>query len=100
MGPSAEQQSAIWRQAGARADAGRKHRRPFPGPAIVGRPPRRLELMAESVSIRARNTCRLVPSLYPSAGILDRVATPEDLPFVLELETWTNDRISTELGIL
>jgi len=56
--------------------------------------------MAEDVAIRARNTCRLVPSLYPSVGILDRVASPDDLPFVLELETWTNDRISTELGIL
>jgi hypothetical protein len=56
--------------------------------------------MAESIAIRARNTCRLVPSLYPSVGILDRIASPEDLPFILELETWTNDRISTELGIL
>ena len=56
--------------------------------------------MAQAVPIRAKNTCRLVPSLYPSVGILDRVASPEDLPFILELETWTNDRISTELGIL
>jgi hypothetical protein len=38
--------------------------------------------------------------LYPSRGILDAVASPEDLPLVLELESWTNDRISTELGIL
>src|SRR5262249_11869528 len=36
----------------------------------------------------------------PVAGILDRVANPDDLPFVVELESWTNDRISTELGIL
>jgi RES domain-containing protein len=33
-------------------------------------------------------------------GILDTVSSPEDLPFVFELESWTNDRISTELGIL
>jgi hypothetical protein len=33
-------------------------------------------------------------------GILDRVASPEDLPYIFELETWTNDRISNELGIL
>ena len=46
------------------------------------------------------NTCRLIPSLYPSRGILDQIATPEDLPFVIELESWTNDRISTELGTL
>jgi hypothetical protein len=46
------------------------------------------------------DTCRLVASRYPTAGILDRIATPEDLPFLFELESWTNDRISTELGIL
>jgi hypothetical protein len=45
-------------------------------------------------------TRRLVPSVYPTVGILDRVASPEDLPFLFELESWTNDRISTELGIL
>src|ERR1041385_3606904 len=50
--------------------------------------------------IRATNTSRLVPSRYPAVGILDRVAAPEDLPFIFELESWTNDRISTELGIL
>jgi RES domain-containing protein len=44
--------------------------------------------------------CRLIPSLYPSRGILDEVATPADLPLILELETWSNDRISTELGAL
>jgi RES domain-containing protein len=33
-------------------------------------------------------------------GILDRVASPGDLPFIFELESWTNDRISTELGVL
>jgi len=47
-----------------------------------------------------RDTCRLVPSRYPSVGILDRIARPEDLPFIFELESWTNDRISGELGIL
>lgn len=50
--------------------------------------------------IRWRNTCRLIPSRYPSSGILDRVAAPKDLPFIFELETWTNDRISAELSIL
>jgi len=38
--------------------------------------------------------------VYPSRGILDAVASPADLPAVLELETWSNDRISTELGAL
>jgi hypothetical protein len=52
------------------------------------------------LKLRANNTCRLVPSRYPAVGILDRVASPEDLPFIFELESWTNDRISAELGIL
>ena len=56
--------------------------------------------MAAEISINARDTCRLVPSLYPSTGILDRLAAPEDLPFLIELESWTNDRISTELSLL
>ena len=46
------------------------------------------------------DTCRLVPSRYPATGILDVIASPEDLPFIFELESWTNDRISTELGTL
>jgi hypothetical protein len=52
------------------------------------------------LKVRAANTCRLVPSRYPTVGILDRVASPDDLPFIFELESWTNDRISDELGIL
>ena len=51
-------------------------------------------------AIRLIDTCRLVPSRYPAVGILDTVSTPEDLPFIFELESWTNDRISTELGTL
>jgi hypothetical protein len=43
---------------------------------------------------------RLVPSRYPSVGLLDRVALPADLDAVFELEGWTNDRISGEIGVL
>ena len=43
---------------------------------------------------------RLVPSRYPSVGLLDRVALPADLDAVFELEGWTNDRISAEVGVL
>jgi hypothetical protein len=50
--------------------------------------------------VHLTDACRLVPSLYPVTGILDTVASPQDLPFVFELESWTNDRISSELGIL
>jgi hypothetical protein len=58
------------------------------------------EVKAPSSLIRFVNTVRLVPSRYPSIGILDQVAGPEDLGAIIELETWTNDRISTELGTL
>ncbi len=56
--------------------------------------------MTPEVHARLSDTCRLVPSIYPTTGILDVVASPEDLPFIFELESWTNDRISTEVGIL
>lgn len=50
--------------------------------------------------IRWTGASRLVPSRYPSAGILDRIAAPEDLAAIMELEAWTNDRLSAELGML
>ena len=50
--------------------------------------------------LELEKTCRLVPSVYPASGILDRVAGPDDLPYIFELESWTNDRISAEVGIL
>ena len=50
--------------------------------------------------IRWKNTCRLIPSRFPPRGILDEVASPADLPWVFELEAWSNDRISAELGVL
>ena len=42
----------------------------------------------------------MIPSRYPVVGLLGRVASPDDLPALYELEAWTNDRISNELGIL
>jgi len=56
--------------------------------------------MPPSRRIRLKDSCRLIPSLYQSRGILDTVAAPEDLAAIIELESWTNDRISSELGIL
>jgi RES domain len=50
--------------------------------------------------IARRGTYRLIPSRYPSAGIFDAVASAEDLEAVFELEGWTNDRLSNELGVL
>ena len=59
-----------------------------------------MELIPPTQKLRIAGACRLVPSLYPSRGILDAVASAADLPLILELETWSNDRISSELGIL
>jgi hypothetical protein len=56
--------------------------------------------IAPAAAVQLENTCRLVPSVYPAQGILDRVAAPEDLPAIFELEDWTNDRIAGELGVL
>jgi len=47
-----------------------------------------------------RRTHRLVPSRYPTVGIFDAVARPEDVAAVIELEGWTNDRLQAELGQL
>lgn len=50
--------------------------------------------------IRWKSTCRLIPSRYPATGVLDRVAGPSDISLIFELESWTNDRVSTELSVL
>jgi hypothetical protein len=50
--------------------------------------------------VRWRGAARLIPSRYPVVGLFDRVVAQGDLEAVFELESWTNDRISTELGLL
>jgi hypothetical protein len=50
--------------------------------------------------LRWKAASRLIPSRYPSVGLFDAIASPEELDALLELEAWTNDRISTQLGIL
>jgi hypothetical protein len=42
----------------------------------------------------------MVPSRWPAVGIFDAVARPEDIAAVIELESWTNDRLQAELGQL
>jgi hypothetical protein len=59
-----------------------------------------MELTAPEVLVRWKSAPRLVPSRYPVTGLLDRVAAPADLEALFELEGWTNDRISSELGLL
>lgn len=55
---------------------------------------------APETLVRWRGAPRLVPSRFPVAGLFDRVASPADLDAVFELEGWTNDRISAEMGTL
>src|SRR3954471_3873086 len=100
MGPSAELECHVRRSAGAHDDDGGRNRRAVPGEAPAGFAPRGLELIPPLTRTRWHDACRLVPSLYPAEGVLDAMATPEDLPYVFELESWTNDRISAELGIV
>jgi len=50
--------------------------------------------------IRWIGACRLVASRYPTVGLFDRVTSPADLAAIIELEIWTNDRVSAELGVL
>jgi RES domain len=50
--------------------------------------------------LRWTSAPRLIPSRYPTVGLLDRVASPADLDALFELEGWTNDRISGELGLI
>lgn len=57
-------------------------------------------MQAPEALIRWRGAARLVPSRFPVAGLFDRVAAAEDLDAIFELEGWTNDRITAELGIL
>jgi hypothetical protein len=57
-------------------------------------------LIAPIVAARLKDTHRLIPSVYPPTGILDLITAPEDFEAIAELEGWTNDRISAELGLL
>jgi RES domain len=59
-----------------------------------------MELTPPESLIRWKGAARLIPSRYPVVGLLDRVAAPEDLDAIFQLEAWTNDRINAELGYL
>jgi RES domain len=59
-----------------------------------------MELTVPTTRLRLTDSSRLIPSRFPPVGILDVVAAPEDLDLMIELEGWTNDRISAELGVI
>lgn len=59
-----------------------------------------MDVAAPESLVRWKGAARLIPSRYPTVGLLDRVATQADLDALFELEAWTNDRIRAELGYL
>jgi hypothetical protein len=59
-----------------------------------------LELTPDLFRLRADDTHRLIPSRFPPIGLFDDISSADDTSTLQELEGWTNDRISSELGIL
>src|SRR6476659_6953929 len=100
MAAHAEQPRALRRPPGPDADDRRRHRRAVPRPPSARQPAGRMELSPVTSLVRWTGAPRLIPSRYPVVGLLDRVAVPADLEALFELEGWTNDRISNELGLL
>lgn len=52
--------------------------------------------MTDTFATAPRPTHRLIPSQFPPIGLFDTVATAADLPAVMELVGWTNDRLVAE----
>src|SRR6476619_8067567 len=100
MAAHAEQPRALRRPPGADAHDRRRHRRSLSRPPPPRQPAGRMELSPATSLVRWTGAPRMIPSRYPVAGLLDRVASPADLDALFELEGWTNDRISNELGLL
>lgn len=48
--------------------------------------------------IRWRKCYRIIPSRFPPIDLFERVASPDDLAAVHELESLTNDRLREQLG--
>lgn len=59
-----------------------------------------MELKPQLINLRLADTHRLISSRFPPIGLFDDVTTPDDMAAILELEGWTNDRISSEYGVL
>ena len=43
---------------------------------------------------------RIIPSRFPPIGLFEKVADPDDLEAVFQIEAMTNDRLRDEVGIL
>jgi hypothetical protein len=66
-------------------------------------PPAAVRVPATGLPVRRtrwRPSHRLVPSRFPPVGLFDRVAHPDDLDAIFELEAMTNDRLREEAGEL
>ena len=59
-----------------------------------------MELEPSTTLVQVKDTSCLIPSRYPPVGILDAISDSADLQYIIELENWTNDRLSSELGII
>ncbi len=97
---------ALPRRDAAGRHAARPGLRPLPGPPLA----RRIAWLV-TVSIPSPDelplslvewprSVRIISSRYPPVGVFDEVASAEDLEWVLELESQTNERIAEEAGDL
>jgi RES domain-containing protein len=63
--------------------------------------PERSAAAASAWPLRALNwpaACRLIPTLYPSRNLFDRVADAQDFDALVALEGLSNERLRNELG--
>src|SRR5690606_22607554 len=85
----------------ARAHAGRPGRGPVRGAAVPRRPARMsASALPRRTRIHWQPSWRIVPSRFPPVGLFDRIASPDDLDALFELEGMTNPRLRQELGEL
>lgn len=59
-----------------------------------------MELIPPKTSLKVSKTNRLIPTRYPEKGILDEITTKEELSLIWDLESWTNDRLNDQFGVL
>ncbi|MXY24977.1 MAG: DUF2384 domain-containing protein [Acidobacteria bacterium] len=71
---------------------------PFPRSAVRRRGVRRLGVTPPVARIAWRPSWRVLPSRFPTIAVFERVAGPQDLEAVLELEALTNPRLRDEAG--
>ncbi len=53
-----------------------------------------MELVPKVKQLSFKNTHRLIPSKYPPKGIFDDICDLQELDKIMDLESWTNDRLT------